>query len=233
MGIISNQNGIGARVEIYGPWGRQLREVRSGQSYSPMSSLNVHFGLGTSLQVDSIKILWPSGIITLLEHPNVDTTLIIPEAACILPSRSLSVSGDTSICSGEFIEISAPGGFFYNWSNGDTTQTISIENVGNYSAIITDSAGCISMTNVVHVKRRLEPTLRITTNSSNHICEGDTIRLTAEGGVQYRWSNGLTGQSIEVTQPGVYTAMVDAICSDGIILSEPFTITVLPSPPPL
>ncbi|MBK8671298.1 MAG: ASPIC/UnbV domain-containing protein [Saprospiraceae bacterium] len=42
----SNPNGIGSRIEIFGKWGRQIRELRSGQGYSPMNTLAVHFGLG-------------------------------------------------------------------------------------------------------------------------------------------------------------------------------------------
>ena len=33
QGVISNRNAIGARIEIYGDWGIQVREVRSGESY--------------------------------------------------------------------------------------------------------------------------------------------------------------------------------------------------------
>lgn len=62
-GVISNDEGIGARVEIYGPWGIQLREVRSGVSYGIQNSLNAHFGLGTESTVDSVIVRWPSGIV--------------------------------------------------------------------------------------------------------------------------------------------------------------------------
>lgn len=30
-GVFSNENGIGARLEIYGAWGKQIREIRSGK----------------------------------------------------------------------------------------------------------------------------------------------------------------------------------------------------------
>ena len=33
IGIQGNRNGIGVRVEIYGTWGKQIRELRSGQSW--------------------------------------------------------------------------------------------------------------------------------------------------------------------------------------------------------
>ena len=74
MGVISNKNGIGSRVEVYGAWGRQIREVRSGESFSPMSSLTTHFGIGNATAIDSIVVKWPSGIRTTWLVPEINTT---------------------------------------------------------------------------------------------------------------------------------------------------------------
>ena len=46
------------------------------------------------------------------------------------------------------------------------------------------------------------------------------------------WSNGMTGESIEVDETGIYSVMVDAICSDEQLTSEPVAITVLDAPEP-
>lgn len=64
----SNRNGIGAIVKIYGPWGVQTREVRSGEGYGIQNSFIVHFGLGANTTIDSTVILWPSGIV---DHPTL------------------------------------------------------------------------------------------------------------------------------------------------------------------
>ena len=37
-GIQSNGNGIGARVEIYGDFGKQIRDIRSGEGFKYMST---------------------------------------------------------------------------------------------------------------------------------------------------------------------------------------------------
>lgn len=63
QGIQSNSNGIGARIEIYGAWGKQIRDVRSGEGFKYMSSLNTHFGIGTASTIDQVVIKWPSGIV--------------------------------------------------------------------------------------------------------------------------------------------------------------------------
>ncbi len=47
VGVQSNKNGIGARVVIESPGlGTQIRDVRSGEGFRYMSSLNTHFGIG-------------------------------------------------------------------------------------------------------------------------------------------------------------------------------------------
>jgi hypothetical protein len=69
-GVQSNKNGIGAIVKIYGPWGVQVREVRSGEGYGLQNSFTMHFGLGAETQIDSAFVYWPSGV--------VDETLVLP-----------------------------------------------------------------------------------------------------------------------------------------------------------
>jgi len=234
VGIESNRNGIGARVEIYGSWGRQIREVRSGQSYSPMSSLTTHFGLGDSDKIDSLIIRWPSGIITKWSDMISDTTYLIPEASCLLPSISLDVTGKIMLCPGDTISLQAPAGFInYQWSNGDTTQFTYLNKEGVYYLIVKDSLGCVSISDQVEVELIEESPPVITAESGIRFCEGDTITLTSSPGLNYRWSTGeILKQSIEVTQSGSYTVAVDAICFAGQITSEPRNVIALPSPSP-
>lgn len=83
IGVQSNKNGIGARIEATGTFGIQIREVRSGQSFSHMSSLTTHFGFGPSepgrQNVDEITIYWPSGTVDVIVNPVLNTTLTVIE----------------------------------------------------------------------------------------------------------------------------------------------------------
>ena len=81
QGIQSNRNGIGARVEIYGAWGKQIRDIRSGEGFRFMNTLNAHFGIGTATSIDEIHILWPSGIVDIIENPNINQALLIIEGS--------------------------------------------------------------------------------------------------------------------------------------------------------
>ncbi|HLG04205.1 MAG TPA: FG-GAP-like repeat-containing protein, partial [Bacteroidia bacterium] len=60
---MSNKNGIGAIVKIYGDFGQQVREVRSGEGYGIQNSFSVFFGLGSNTGIDSVVVKWPSGIV--------------------------------------------------------------------------------------------------------------------------------------------------------------------------
>ncbi len=80
-GIASNFNGIGARVEIYGAWGKQIRDVRSGDGFAHMNTLNVHFGIGTATEIDSVRVIWPSGHVDVVDSPAINDAVTIVEGA--------------------------------------------------------------------------------------------------------------------------------------------------------
>ncbi|MBT8302983.1 MAG: VCBS repeat-containing protein [Bacteroidia bacterium] len=83
IGIQSNRNGIGARIEATGSFGKQIREVRSGHGFGHMSSLSTHFGFGATevgrASVDAITIYWPSGTVDIIPNPTLNTTLTVTE----------------------------------------------------------------------------------------------------------------------------------------------------------
>lgn len=84
VGVESNRNGIGARIAVTSDLGSQIREVRSGEGFRLMSTLNTHFGFGTDTEIATIVVTWPSGIIDTLENVSVDQTITIVEGSTIL-----------------------------------------------------------------------------------------------------------------------------------------------------
>ncbi|MGK0210895.1 MAG: hypothetical protein ACI9D4_001211 [Polaribacter sp.] len=62
VGVESNINATAAKVELWGAWGMQIREVRAGESYGTQNSLVNHFGIGTETEIDKVVIHWPSGL---------------------------------------------------------------------------------------------------------------------------------------------------------------------------
>ena len=78
-GVDSNRNGIGARIEIKSSLGTQIRDVRSGEGFAFMSTLNTHFGIGQDTEIESLIIRWPSGKVDMIEFPDINTTHHITE----------------------------------------------------------------------------------------------------------------------------------------------------------
>ena len=89
-GMLSNSNGIGARIEIYGAWGKQIREIRSGHGFSHMSSLNAYFGIGTAPAITKVIIKWPSGVIDTILAPTINQALFVIESSTLSNNESSS-----------------------------------------------------------------------------------------------------------------------------------------------
>jgi hypothetical protein len=83
QGIQSNRNGIGARIEIYGAWGKQIREIKSGNGFSHQNSLNAHFGIGTETTISQIIVRWPSGIVDTYTNPVINQSLLAVEGSTL------------------------------------------------------------------------------------------------------------------------------------------------------
>ena len=74
------EDAVGAKVYIYHDQKMQFREVIVGKSYGIMNSTLVHFGLGKSTTIDSLKVVWPSGIEVVLDDiDQINSTLSISE----------------------------------------------------------------------------------------------------------------------------------------------------------
>ena len=125
QGIQSNKNGIGARVEIYGAWGKQIRDVRSGEGFEFMSTLNTHFGIGTATAITEIKIIWPSGTVDIITNPSPNQTVHVIEGNSALGSASFD---------GKNIKI-------YPNPTSDYLSISNLENINVSSIKIIDASG--------------------------------------------------------------------------------------------
>lgn len=103
-GTSSNRNGIGARVEIFGDWGIQIRELRSGQSFRPASTLDLMFGLGTATSIDSLVIKWPSGGLDYYLDVPINSTFSAEEVPFTCPG---DINTDGTINVADFIQLNS------------------------------------------------------------------------------------------------------------------------------
>ena len=79
VGVKSNRDGIGARIEVATRSHTQIREVQAGSSYLSGHDLRLIFGLGAEAEAEEVKITWPSGLEQTLADVEANQFLIIIE----------------------------------------------------------------------------------------------------------------------------------------------------------
>ena len=79
VGVRSNRDGVGARLELETNGMRQVREVNPYGSYLSQSSYEVHFGLDKAERVERLVVHWPSGETDELKDLPARTFLTITE----------------------------------------------------------------------------------------------------------------------------------------------------------
>ena len=79
VGVKSNRDGIGARVEVVTRSHAQVKEVQAGSSYLSGHDLRLLFGLGTETKAETVKITWPSGAEQTVTEVEANQLLVITE----------------------------------------------------------------------------------------------------------------------------------------------------------
>ena len=136
-----------------------------------------------------------------------------------------TITGNTTICSGEGAALSTNSLGSYLWSTGAETPSITVNTPGNYSVTVSLPNGCSSSASV-NVTTASLPTPAISGNTT--ICQGETATLVATGGTSYQWSAMGQGNSITVTEAGTYT--VTATNAQGCSATASTYVTVNPLP---
>jgi hypothetical protein len=85
VGQQSNRDGIGARVTVRYAGQQHFAQKKSSSGYLSQNDPRMHFGLGDHGMVDQIEVVWPSGIIQVLENIEAGQFLTITESQPVHP----------------------------------------------------------------------------------------------------------------------------------------------------
>jgi hypothetical protein len=162
QGVISNGNGIGARVKIYGSWGMQTREIRSGHGFSHQSTLNAHFGLGSETVVDQVIINWPSGIVDVINNPNSNEALTVVEGS--YPLSLANLDGQ------EIVIYPNPATTYLNISNLNLLDVATIKIYNNLGQLIKEVPNNLNTINIESLSKGIY-ILSIETNNNKKYSE--------------------------------------------------------------
>ncbi|MCW5907832.1 MAG: PKD domain-containing protein [Chitinophagales bacterium] len=142
---------------------------------------------------------------------------------------------NTSFCTGSAgVTISSSAATSYLWSNGATTQNITVTNSGAYTVTVTDANGCTAVSNAVQITQFNPLVPVIGANGPTSFCTGDDVDLsvnTPSNFNAFSWSNGGSTATINVTATGTYT--VTTTDNNGCTaVSNSITTSVSSSPTP-
>ncbi|MBK9733946.1 MAG: VCBS repeat-containing protein [Saprospiraceae bacterium] len=225
-GTTSNKSGIGAQVEIYGQWGRQVRYVKGGESYGIFNSMQQHFGLGNGTNVDSIIIRWPSGILDKYRNLAADQTYYAQEGKCL--TSAIVLYPDVQLFNNAPIQLSASAGMSdYKWNTGLITKNISIQTEGTYHVRMIDGNGCITVSKPIVVKSAcFSPNLKLINEAlSVKLCKGEELELSSISAATYKWSNGSTDRTTTASVTGFIGLTATDYC--GNTMSDQIFVDVL------
>jgi hypothetical protein len=129
-----------------------------------------------------------------------------------LPSATINVSGNTTICQGDSVLLTASGGDTYTWSNGSTGSSIYVNSAGNYTVTATNNCGSNTSSPITIIINPL-PNVSISA-SQNSICGNQNVLLTATGANTYSWNTGSNSNQITINTAGTYTVIGSNNCGN-------------------
>lgn len=147
------------------------------------------------------------------------------------PSPQPEITGPDSFCTGDTdpVTLTVTGSYSsYIWSTGQNSASIDVLAAGEYTVTVTDANGCTGV-DMVTITELPVPEPEI--SGPSDVCPGENITIDAGSGFEsYAWSSGQNIQTIDISNPGIYTVTVTN--SVGCTASASTTIFALPVPEP-
>jgi len=182
---------------------------------------NISVCLGIPVTIDAgnagSTYLWSNGAVTETISPVVSGiyTVTVSIGTCTA-TGSISVSftalpvvnlgPDQYLCSQSTILDAGNAGATYLWSNGQITETISVNSSGTYWVQVQN--GTCTGTDTVIITEGISPTVNL--GPDIQLCYGETVKLDAgNAGMTYFWSNGQTTQTIIANTTSEYFVKVN------------------------
>ena len=232
-GTVSNSAAIGTWIKVFANNQVYTKYTVCGENYLGQNSQHHNFGVGQDTIVDSVHVEYLSGIIDKYYNLPVNERYDFTEGESIA-SFNVSIIGNNPFCQGDSVSLTAPVLQSYNWSNGDTTQSIVVYSQDTFELCGIDSNGLTVQSNMYFIEEIPFPSVasQLVDVSCHGEMDGEAyLRVNNEGQeYQMTWSNGLSGDSLLGLGAGIYTySYIDIYgCSfqDSFELGNPSPLNV-------
>ncbi|MBA3649361.1 MAG: gliding motility-associated C-terminal domain-containing protein [Chitinophagales bacterium] len=178
--------------------------------------------------------------VTLTVNDNHGCSADIMKQVSVDPTPNVNAHPDTFVCNIDTVMLHASGGTVYSWSPfqniNDTTfanPLVNPQTTTTYFVTVINSEGCISRDSVMV---RVTDTVIAATSPDTIICQGQSIQLSANNAVYYRWSppDGLSSTIISnpASTPDATTTYFVKSYIGSCVDEDTIVISVLPVPLP-
>jgi len=117
----------------------------------------------------------------------------------------VSAIGNTTFCQGGSVVLTTDSAYSYDWSNGETTRSITVSAGGTYTVTTNNCANSTAIT----VTENPLPVVSINPAGTVDICQGESATLTSSAASSYSWlPNGENTSSIQTSVAGSYSVEV-------------------------
>ncbi|RYH14703.1 hypothetical protein EON65_33205, partial [archaeon] len=160
-------------------------------------------------------------------------------------SATISANGSTTICPTGDVTLTAGNGTAYQWSNGATSQSITVNTANTYSVTVTSGNGCVDNSAPVTVSVKTMPgTIKIKNLGATAVCDGNTVPFYIDlpagstTGFAYQWNvdgtpiPGATDSTYNADVTGAITLTVTGGSGAGACAktSSAKNVTIKPNP---
>ena len=141
--------------------------------------------------------------VTLYVSGAINDTII--NSVQVSPVAMVELGVDTILCAGQTIVLDAglSPGAVYNWSTGQTTQTITVNTSGIF--VVDVALGACLTTDSIYVFYELLPAVNL--GPDQNLCDGEEVTLNIPAipfTASVLWSDGSNGTSLNVNGEGTY-----------------------------
>ncbi len=205
-GTLSNSMATGSWIRVYADSDTYVHFTLCGEGYISQNSQHLNFGLGEeTTEVDSVEIWYPSGHMDTYYNLPADSSYHFYEGETFQVEITSDVFG---ICDGEEMTLDAGDFDTIEWSSGETTRYLTVNETGLYSVTVSNEFG-ITATDTFEVE--VQPIPIISVSITPNPCLGDSLAVISLEdilGIETEsvvWDNGMTGSTIDSLQAGTYS----------------------------
>jgi hypothetical protein len=179
----------------------------TGDSVVLTSSASSMYMWSNNATTQSITV-YNSGIYTVIVTDangcTSATSAPITVSSSNAPVPTVSVNGSLTLCQGQSVTLTSSQGQTYSWSNGATTQSITVSTAGTYNVTVTNSNPCNGVGTSANATVTVNPvpTAGFTFTGISPV----VFTNTSTGGNTYLWNFGDQTQSTAQNPSHIYSS---------------------------